>query len=95
METLLVSGPVREKLGDAGSDGLLMMFSEAHRIGTEQLDRCIAQSTASFERRLEEETSKLRLDMANLKVDILKWNFLFWIGQLAAMTGILSLMLPR
>jgi hypothetical protein len=28
-----------------------------------------------------------------LKFDIVKWNFLFWIGQLAAMTGILSLML--
>ena len=33
METLLVPAPVREKLGNAGSDGLVMMFAEAHRIG--------------------------------------------------------------
>lgn len=41
----------------------------------------------SFERRL-----------ADLRVDLLKWSFLFWIGQLAAtaalLTGLLNLMLP-
>jgi hypothetical protein len=82
MKTLLVPEPVRERLGDAGSDGLVMMFADAHRIATE-----------SFERRLAEEMSKMRLEMATLKFDILKWNFLFWIGQLAAMTAILGIML--
>ena len=86
METLLVPAAAREKLGNAGSDGLVMMFADAHRVAVE-----------SFERRLNEEISKFRLEMvermADLKFEILKWNFLFWIGQLAAMTGILSLML--
>ena len=59
-----------------------MMFADAHRIATE-----------SFERRLAEEMSKMRLEMAALKFDLLKWNFLFWIGQLAAFTAILSVML--
>ena len=31
--------------------------------------------------------------MATLKFDLLKWNFLFWIGQLAALTAILGVML--
>ena len=83
---MLVPGALKEKLADAVSDGLGMMFAEAHKIAVE-----------SFERRLAEETMKLReelrLDMANLKFDVVKWNFVFWIGQLAAMTGILSLML--
>jgi hypothetical protein len=82
MDTLLVPDSVREKLGDAGSDGLVMMFAEAHRL-----------ATASFERRLGEEMSKIRLEMASLKFDLLKWTFLFWIGQLAALTAILSVML--
>lgn len=93
MDTLMVPAPLREKLGDAGSDGLVTMFAEAHRIGTEQLDRRIADVSASFERKLAEETSKLRLDMTALKFDLLKWNFLFWVGQLAAMTAIMSLLL--
>lgn len=82
MKTLLVPATVREKLGETGADGLVTMFAEAHKIATE-----------SFERRLAGETGKLRLDMANMKFELVKWNFFFWIGQLAAMTGILDLML--
>lgn len=67
-----------------------MMFAEAHQIGEERLDRRIAEVSASFERRLAEETGKLRLDMANLKFDLLKWNFLFWIGQVAVIISVLS-----
>ena len=74
--------PMRERLGEPGAEGLLTMFAEAHKIATE-----------SFERRLAEETAKLRLDMADMKFELVKWNFVFWIGQLAAMTAILSLML--
>ena len=97
MDILTVSTPVREKLGDAGSDGLVMMFAEAHRIGTEQLDRRIAEASASFDRKLADEISKFRIEMvermSDLRFDLLKWNFLFWIGQLAAITAILSAML--
>ena len=82
METLLVPAPVREKRGDAGSDGLVMMFAEAHRIAMEGVDRRLREMDERFERRL-----------ADLRFDLLKWNFLFWIGQLAAITAILSVML--
>lgn len=88
MKSLQVSGPVRLKLGDAAADGMMDMFADAHALATE-----------SFERRLGDELAKLRLEiaatMANLRSDLLKWCFLFWIGQLAAMTGILSLLLAR
>jgi hypothetical protein len=97
MEMLLVPAPVREKLGDAGSDGLVMMFAEAHRIGTEQLDRRMAEVSARFDLKLADEISKFRVEMvermSDLRFDLLKWNFLFWVGQLAAITAILSLML--
>lgn len=93
MDVLNVAPPVREKLGDRGSDGLLMMFAEAHRIGNELLDRRMAEVSARFDKRLAEELSKLRLEMASLKFDLLKWSFLFWIGQVAVMTTILSWML--
>jgi hypothetical protein len=64
------------------------MFADAHALATE-----------SFERRLGDELAKMRLEitatLAGLRADVLKWCFLFWIGQLAAMTAIFSLMLPR
>lgn len=86
METLMVPGPVRTKLGDEASEGLVHMFGLYHQIAKE-----------SFERRLGEEISKLRLEISerisDLRFDLLKWSFLFWIGQMAMMTAILSLLL--
>ena len=97
MDVLTVPAPVREKLGDAGSDGLVMMFAEAHRIGTEQLDRRMAEASARFDRKLAEEISKFRVEMlkemSNLRFDLLKWTFLFWVSQLAAIVAILNVML--
>jgi hypothetical protein len=57
-----------------------------------------------FERRLAEESAKLRVDMAHLegrllakigevKADVLKWSFIFWIGQVVTMTAIMSALL--
>ena len=93
VETLLVPAPVREKLGDAGSDGLVTMFAEVLRLGDERLDRRIAEVSERFDRRLAEENGKLRLEMADLKFELLKWNFLFWVGQFAATVAMLSWML--
>jgi hypothetical protein len=31
-------------------------------------------------------------DIAALRVELLKWSFLFWVGQVATMAGLLSFM---
>ena len=36
--------------------------------------------------------SNLSVEVANTRADLLKWCFLFWIGQLAAVTGLVSLL---
>jgi hypothetical protein len=93
METLAVAEPLREKLGNAACDGLMNMFAEVHRMGEERLDRRIAEVSANTDRKIAELRSELLLAMATLKFDLLKWNFLFWIGQLAALTAILNAMI--
>ncbi len=60
-----------------------------------------------FERRLTEEISALRdglhtalhdglsavrQELATMRVELLKWSFLFWVGQVAAMAGLLAVM---
>ena len=40
-----------------------------------------------------QELATIRHDMANLKADLLKWSFLFWIGQVATIAALLSFML--
>jgi hypothetical protein len=36
----------------------------------------------------------LRQEIATVRVELLKWSFLFWAGQIAAIAGLLSYMLP-
>jgi len=78
VDLLFTPIPIRETLGETASESLVMMFADAHKLATE-----------SFERRLEVESSKTRLAIADLRFELLKWLFLFWVGQLAAVTGIL------
>ena len=40
----------------------------------------------NFER-LERRIAELRAEMANLKAELIKWMFLFWLGTIATMLG--------
>jgi hypothetical protein len=49
---------------------------------------------------LRQEVAKVRLDFANLRLDdaaarfeLLKWSFVFWIGQVFAVAGVMALVL--
>ena len=53
------------------------MFADAYTLANE-----------SFERRLEIETGKIQLTIANLRFEMVKWMFLFWAAELAASAGI-------
>ena len=49
----------------------------------------IATVEEKFERRLAEEMGKLRTAMAEMKADIVRWMFIFWVGQIGVLVGIL------
>jgi hypothetical protein len=69
-------------------------------------DHVLTIAGERFERRLAEESAKLRIEMANLDsnlrqaiahshFELLKWMILLWVSQLAAISGILSYMLRK
>ena len=39
--------------------------------------------------------SGLRQEVATSRVELLKWSFVFWIGQVASVAALLGLLLPR
>ena len=90
-----------ERLGENGAKALVDMLHANNRACQ---DDVLEKTAERFERRLVEETSKLRVDMAELRTDLhgeivssrfelVKWNFVFWIGQVVALAGVISLML--
>jgi hypothetical protein len=58
-------------------------------------ERMLTLTTERFERRLIDEVAKLRVDLAKDRFEVLKWMFLFWIGQLAAMSAVMSFLLRK
>lgn len=46
-----------------------------------------------FERRLTEETGKLRVDMARMETRLIRWMFVVWIGQLGVTLTVVGVIL--
>ena len=90
MEPAVVPESLRQRLGEEASFELLAMFHAAE-LGWE--DRVLTRATERFGRILAEENGKLRQEIATSRVELLKWSFLFWVGQLAAIAGLLAFML--
>jgi hypothetical protein len=91
------------RLGEPATSALVE-FSEAHNRAC--MEFVISQCTERFERRLAEEGAALRVemahletglrgDMATLRAELLKWAFLFWVGQLVGVAAIVGAMLSR
>jgi uncharacterized protein YdcH (DUF465 family) len=61
-----------------------------------KLERRITEEAARLDRRITEEVAKLegsiagiRTQIADVRADLLRWMFVFWVGQIGALLGIL------
>ncbi|HXG54175.1 MAG TPA: hypothetical protein VNJ03_02235 [Vicinamibacterales bacterium] len=101
MEIDEVSVALQGRLGAEATGGLLQLLDHSHR---EARDDVIVACTERFERRLVEEMSSLRVQIAQVeatlrgemaagRVEFIKWSFIFWIGQVLAMIGMVSILL--
>jgi hypothetical protein len=53
----------------------------------------LAQLEARLRRELHEGLATVRQELAGTRIEFLKWSFLFWVGQVAAVAGLLAFML--
>ena len=78
-------------------DEIERRFDEIERRFDTKLDSKLAMAAERYERRLAEEVAGLRVavvrEIHEGRVDSIKWSFLFWLGQVAAIFGLFSLML--
>ena len=79
MPVISVPGILKEKFGDAVTSALLELFNQLEERAK---DRTIEVVEERFERRL-----------AELEARLIKWMFIFWIGQFASIVGVLSAIL--
>lgn len=53
----------------------------------------IAETAGSLRQEIAETRGVLRVELANGRAELLKWAFLFWVGQAATVAGLMALML--
>lgn len=100
MEIDEIPGPLEARLGPAAAAGLVQLIDRSNRqLREDVMTACIDH----FDRRLVEEVSGLRVqiaqsestlrgDLAAGRVEFIKWSFVFWVGQVLAVTGILTVL---
>ncbi|MBI4887956.1 MAG: hypothetical protein HY824_12755 [Acidobacteria bacterium] len=93
MEALVVPAPVRRKLGDDGSEGLVEMFGLSHQLASDRFERRLVEEIAGVRVEMHQGFGVLRQEMASLRVEWLKWSFLFWIGHVGITLGVVAYMI--
>lgn len=53
----------------------------------------MAQGFAALRQEMAANTAALRQDMADQRFEVLKWAFLFWVGQFFAVAGLMAVLL--
>ena len=65
--------------------------SDEQNLGT-QLRSEMKSMAAEFRSEIKTSAAELRVEMSAFKAEIIKWMFLFWIGQMAATAAIVKLL---
>ena len=93
---LSVSEALRERLGIKAAHDLEEF---AENLSSHWSESVLQTASERFDNRLALEMGALRLEMrkgfSDLRFEVLRWSFLFWIGQVAAVAGLPAFMMSR
>ncbi|MBI4488597.1 MAG: hypothetical protein HY694_05890 [Deltaproteobacteria bacterium] len=97
---------LKPKLGQEEARSLLTHIDEVHRDTLQQALRGLAtkedlanlraellQEIGNVRQEIGKEIGNVRQEIANVRADLLKWMFVFWVGQIAVLSGIFFAML--
>jgi hypothetical protein len=94
---------LRSRLEDDATFGLVELDSERKdwsehvlSVASDRFERRLAQEVGAFRsdvsKALNDGLAGIRQDTATARLEMLKWSFVFWIGQVAAVAGLLAFM---
>jgi len=86
MPIVAVEEPLHEKLGNQAVASLIRLINQSQ---VEQKRDILEVVEDKFEMRLTQEIGKLDVKISETKADLIKWMFIFWIGQVGVILGIL------
>jgi hypothetical protein len=93
MPTVHVPASLHNRLGHDATNDLLELVASTH---DKLRDEFMIAITDRFERRMAEHLSEFRAAMVkelhDSRVEIIKWVFVFWVGQMTALVGVFALL---
>ncbi|WP_420266423.1 LA_3696 family protein [Candidatus Magnetominusculus dajiuhuensis] len=110
MSVIAIPRSIRERLGDEASEDFASLINDidlgarkdAIAIAEERFERRLSEVSGTLRLEMEKlrvelrvEMEKLRADVSNIKAEIIKWMFLFWIGQTAAMIAVIKFLVVK
>ncbi len=79
---------VDEKLSHSDRENVINFINELLNHTKDDVKFDVIQVVEEkFERRLIEEISKVKVEIANTKAEIIKWMFIFWLGNIISILG--------
>jgi hypothetical protein len=99
-----IPAALRSRLEDDATFGLIELLDSERRDWSEHV---VSIASDRFERRLAQELGAMRAEISKAlndgltairqetaagRLEMLKWSFVFWIGQVAAVAGLLAFM---
>jgi hypothetical protein len=90
MEHLVVPMALRVRLGEAGSEGLVDMFSAYQQFATDRYEKRLIEVEFGLRQEFRDGLGAIRVELANTKAEMIKWTLVMWIGQFAALAGVMS-----
>src|SRR4051812_25708311 len=100
-----IPGTVRARIGDDATFGLIELLDGEKKDWSEDV---LTTATDRFDRRLTHEAAlmrqelhtalndgltAIRSELSATRIEMLRWSFVFWIGQVAAIAALLAFML--
>ena len=91
--TAKLSREFYDRFGDKVVDELVGLLNDMDATFRAELREINEQNFQRFETLLEKRISDVRTEIADLKAELIKWMFLFWLGTVATMLGVGRLIL--
>jgi len=97
MPIVAVEEPLREKLGSEAVASLIRLISQSQaeqkrdtlEIVEEKFERRLSQEIGKLDVKITETKADLMTQISQTRADLIKWMFIFWVGQVAVILGML------
>jgi hypothetical protein len=101
MQAVSLPASVRDQIGDDAAAAFEAYLGAARdewradvlNAAADRFERGLNIELAAMRVEMGNGFSAMRREMGDLRVEWLKWSFLFWLGQVAVLTGVMALLL--